>query len=304
MAWKNLQSYLLASLITTLLYFIPSVALAQDVPSTEPALIPVQVTLNGAEIPGSFLSEESSVMTPMRLLFEAIGADVFWDDSSKTARAFFMGNTVTLRTDSPIASRNGAQVLLNAPARIVNDRLYVPLRFVSESLGAKVTWNGVENPVDIVLKDSKGTPVRLLTNVIEEAAKNSSPEPEDGSLNYSDEEITLLAKVINAEAYSEPYEGKVAVGAVIVNRVKSNRFKNSIKDVISSGCQFTVVCNGKIDRLDLLEDSRQAALEALRGADPTKGALYFTNLGITKNPDFWARLTQTVKIGNHTFFKP
>lgn len=96
---------------------------------------------------------------------------------------------------------------------------------------------------------------------------------------YSAEDLDLLARLITAEADSESYTTKVAVGAVVLNRVKSNLFPNSIAGVIyqvdSGGkYQFEPVLNGWINR-PATPDSIRAAKEALSGVDPTSGALYF-----------------------------
>lgn len=263
----------------------------------------VRATLNGTEIRGAFLSDEGRVMVPMRPFFEAIGADIFWDDSSQTVRVFIMGSNITLRAGGSVASRNGAQVLLDAPPRILRDRMFVPLRFVSESIGGQVAWDPANRLAEVTLKDANGAPVRLLGSPSEQSS-NPSGDAKDGlPEGYTEEDVNLLAKIINAEAYSEPYEGKVAVGAVVVNRLKTGRYGSTIKDVIYAGCQFTVVCNGAADKLAVREDSLRAAMEALKGADPTGGALYFTNLRTTPNASFWKRLTKTATIGRHTFFR-
>ncbi len=108
---------------------------------------------------------------------------------------------------------------------------------------------------------------------------------------YSASELDLLARLINAEAAGEPYEAKVAVGAVIVNRVKDSRFPNSVSDVIyqkdGGYYQFTPVENGWINN-PATADSKQAALEALNGNDPTHGALYYFD-DSTTNTWIWSK---------------
>jgi len=101
-------------------------------------------------------------------------------------------------------------------------------------------------------------------------------------------DVDLLARLITAEANGEPYEGKVAVGAVVLNRVAAPDFPNSIPDVIyehSNGTyQFEPVKNGRINRPASAESIR-AAKDALNGRDPTKGAVYFSAAYI-KNSTF------------------
>lgn len=111
----------------------------------------------------------------------------------------------------------------------------------------------------------------------------------------------LLARAINGEARGEPYEGQVAVGAVILNRVKSPDFPNTIAGVIYQPWAFTSVHDGQID-LPIEEGSTclQAARDALNGWDPTNGCLYFWNPDTATSSWIWTR--QIVrKIGRHNF---
>ena len=95
---------------------------------------------------------------------------------------------------------------------------------------------------------------------------------------YTSADLDLLARLIRAEAENQPYSAKVSVAAVVVNRVQSSQFPNTISGVINQRAngyyQFTPVQNGTITKPATATD-RQAALEALNGADPTKGALFF-----------------------------
>lgn len=270
---------------------------AKEAPPAEaaPAFTPrpVRVLVNGREVPGGVLVPAGRVLVPMRPLFEAAGAELYWDDVSRSVRAFYPGHSVTLQAGSRRAWVGGEEVVLDQEPLILDGRLYVPLRFVGESLSGTVSWDAGKGEANLTLALSE-----------EAVAGLAEPEPPKWVIPCTDEELDLLVRVINAEAYDEPYLGKVAVGAVIVNRVKT-RFSNatSIRAVLLNHCQFAVVCNGAIKRLPVQEDSRRAALEALQGADPTRGALYFNNLRLAKDLRFWNSLTRTVEIGSHTFFK-
>lgn len=103
-------------------------------------------------------------------------------------------------------------------------------------------------------------------------------------ISYTSADLDLLARLIRAEAENQPYSAKVCVAAVVVNRVQSSLFPNTISGVInqkSNGYyQFTPVQNGTIGKAATATD-RQAALEALNGADPTKGALFFYDTSTT-----------------------
>lgn len=110
----------------------------------------------------------------------------------------------------------------------------------------------------------------------------------------------LLARLISGEARGEPYLGQVAVGAVIMNRVESPLFPNTIPEVIFQPGAFESVANGQIWVAPPTETQYSAAREALNGADPTYGALFFWNPSVPVNPWIWTR-TITLWIGKHVF---
>ncbi|AEF94058.1 cell wall hydrolase SleB [Desulfotomaculum nigrificans CO-1-SRB] len=123
------------------------------------------------------------------------------------------------------------------------------------------------------------------------------------SRGVSRDEIKLLARLIHAEARGETFEGKVAVGAVILNRLASPEFPNSISEIIMQRdggvYQFSPVQDGSIN-LEPDEESTRAALQALMGYDPSGGALFFYNPKVAK--DKWIRTLPVVtRIGNHIF---
>lgn len=115
--------------------------------------------------------------------------------------------------------------------------------------------------------------------------------------------VQLLARAINGEARGEPYEGQVAVGAVILNRVRSSKFPNTIAGVIYQPGAFTAVSDGQIDiPIDSKSTVVKAAQDALNGWDPTGGAIYYFNPNTATNKWIWSRPLTTV-IGKHRFCK-
>ncbi|PAE22553.1 peptidoglycan-binding protein [Bacillus sp. 7504-2] len=114
-------------------------------------------------------------------------------------------------------------------------------------------------------------------------------------------EKDLLARLVEAEAKDEPYAGKVAVATVVLNRVDSNLFPNTVSGVIYQSSQFTPVSNGQINKA-ASTDSKKAVNEALAFRGQGSGSLYFYNPAKTTNT--WLRSkTTTIKIGNHVFAK-
>lgn len=121
-----------------------------------------------------------------------------------------------------------------------------------------------------------------------------------GSTNQNSD-LYLLAKTIHAEARGEPYTGQVAVGAVILNRVKSSKFPNSISGVVYQKGAFTAVADGQIN-LEPNQSAYNAARDAINGWDPTYGCLYYYNPATATSAWIWS-LKVTLTIGKHSFCK-
>ena len=114
-----------------------------------------------------------------------------------------------------------------------------------------------------------------------------------------DEDLYLLASAIHGEARGEPYEGQVAVGAVILNRVSSEDFPNSIAEVVYQRGAFDAVRDGQIT-LTPNDTAFRAAQDALNGWDPTNGALYYWNPATATSRWIWS-VPITTSIGRHVF---
>jgi N-acetylmuramoyl-L-alanine amidase len=129
---------------------------------------------------------------------------------------------------------------------------------------------------------------------------NTEPEAKE-VISFSNDDLYLLSKLITGEARGESYEGQLAVAAVVINRVQDPRFPKTIKDVIYQPKAFSAVSDGQIN-LTPTDTSIKAAREALKGQDPTKGAIFYWNPDIaTCN---WIKtLEPHERIGNHVFAK-
>ena len=131
------------------------------------------------------------------------------------------------------------------------------------------------------------------------AAKMGLSVGSSNSSNYNSNDRYLLAKVIYAEARGESYTGQVAIGAVVLNRVKDSRFPNTIAGVIYQPWAFTAVNDGQIN-LEPNQKAYQAADDALNGWDPTYGCVYYYNPQTATSK--WIFTTKKVtQIGKHVF---
>ena len=129
----------------------------------------------------------------------------------------------------------------------------------------------------------------------------SSGSSNSSSSNSNSSNLNLLSRLVYGEARGEPYSGQVAVAAVILNRVSSSSFPNTIAGVIYQSGAFDAVSDGQIN---MTPDStaRKAAQDALNGWDPSYGAIYYFNPNTATNKWIWSRPV-TVVIGNHRFCK-
>ena len=135
---------------------------------------------------------------------------------------------------------------------------------------------------------------------------NEKIENQNSSIAASSQgtsDIQLMARAINGEARGEPYEGQVAVGAVILNRVKSSQFPNTVAGVIYQSGAFTAVSDGQINQ-PIAQDSTvyKAAQDAKNGWDPTGGCIYYFNPQTATNKWIWSR-PHVKTIGKHRFCK-
>ncbi|PSL48458.1 LysM domain-containing protein [Salsuginibacillus halophilus] len=288
--------------------------------------------------------EEDRTLVPVRFISEALGADVRWDASNdKVTVHTIHGDELNLHIDEPEVSINGAAYGLDVPPQIDADmdRTYLPLRHVAELAHSEVVWDGstvhleakelhevqqgeslraIASTVGEDVSDLKtlnqldsevispGTQIRTVVPraVAEDLTYEPAPSAEETtSVEQAPEpqvdaaEQDLLARLIHQEAQGEPFDGKVAVGNVIMNRVDAGQYPNSVSGVVHQSGQFTPAMTGAINQ-PASQRSQEAAREALTGAAPAGNALYFHNPNVTRTSFFMNKPTVT-QIGNHRF---
>jgi len=233
---------------------------------------------------------------PIRFISEALKIDkIEWNENSQTVTIKNNNKTIILLVNKNYGFIDNSYTSLSGSPILRNNRTFVPLRLISETFGSSVEWNPDKYIVSIKTNNSSSS--NSITN------SNQSNNSSSTSQNNSDE-LYWLSRIIEAEASGEPYKGKVAVGEVILNRVASNEFPNTIWKVIfddTYAIQFEPVANGTIYNTPS-EESIKAAKEALNGSDYVGNSLYFLNPQIavsnwiTKNREYYAT------IANHDFY--
>lgn len=240
------------------------------------------------KVNGKYLSTDvapfisnSSTYVPIRFISEALNInDITWNSSSNSVTIKADNKTLVLFVNKNYAYLNNKYINLENNALIVNSRTFIPVRFVSSCFDANVDWDEKSQTVIINSKDYVNSPVEENTS------------------------IYWLSRIIEAEASGEPYKGKVAVGEVILNRVKSNDFPNTIWGVIfddNFGIQFEPVSNGTIYNTPS-SDSISAAKDALSGSNYVGECLYFLNPTIAKNNWIIKNREYYTTISNHDFY--
>ncbi|MGI6065926.1 MAG: LysM peptidoglycan-binding domain-containing protein [Bacillota bacterium] len=208
-----------------------------------------------------------------------------------------------------IKSMNGLKSANIYPGQVLNVPLYTvkhgdTLYLLSQKFGLSVasikslnglTGNTIYPWQKLLINSGSGATATTGAHTASVTASRS------GS-SYSRSEVLLLARLINGESRGEPYEGQVAVGAVVLNRVKSPLFPNTISGVVYQRNEFSVVNDGQIN-LTPSTTAIKAAENAMSGWDPSNGALYYWNPVKSPNNRFLNSRPIVARIGNHVFAK-
>ncbi len=228
-----------------------------------------------------------TTFVPIRFVSGALGAETIrWNGATSTATIICSGKEIALTKGKDTALVNGKTVKVAEGVIIYDDRLFVPVRFVTENLDCQVNWIFDTYTVDIQ-KDGVRVPGEYI-----------------GSRAYTDDEIYWLSKIIHAESQGEPMAGKVAVGNVILNRVESRDYPNTIYGVIfdrKNGVQFSPVLDGSIYQKPL-GDSVIAAKLALEGEEIAGRSLFFLNPKTAQSNWIVKNRPYYMTIRNHEFY--
>lgn len=227
----------------------------------------------------------SITYAPLRALTESVypSSSISYNESTKTATLIFGSYTLSVTTGYQYISINGRYFYGIGEVKNINGSLYVPVRPLARALGLDVIWNASTRSVDLVPSDKQ-----LI----------------DGGSYYKSDEVYWLSRIIEAEAGGEIFKGKIAVGNVVLNRVRSSDYPNTIYGVIfdfKHGIQFTPAYTGTVYNTPS-KDSIIAAKICLEGYDVSDGALFFFNPRIATS--FWISSTRkyAFTIGNHDFY--
>ena len=153
-------------------------------------------------------------------------------------------------------------------------------------------------------KEKQTTPPKTLYFTKTELLTQEEKDKATWNYNVSDKELLMLQKIVMAEAEGEPYEGKIAVANVVLNRLRSANYPDTIEGVIYQKYQFSPVANGRMDRVTPNEDTIRAVNEAMNGRKEVPDeTLYFLSLTLADDLTVHRSQIKVTTIGNHTFYK-
>ena len=229
--------------------------------------------------------QNGTTFVPVRPICTALGeGDIIWNDREKSV--IVKGNNeIQFTVGEKYAIVNGKKHILSAPSTIVDGRTMIPVRLFAESLGAQVQWDSILHSVDISVTDEKLPVVSTVTG-------------------RRKDELLWLARIVEAESAGEPASGQLAVANVVLNRVASKEYPNTIYGVIfdrNYGVQFQPVANGTIYNTP----SKKAVLaskKALAGENNIGKCLYFLNESIATNHWIVENRDYYTTIDNHSFY--
>lgn len=235
--------------------------------------VPVQV--DGTHLPGVSYVEQGVTYVPLRYLLDAFGGwEIRWDSQSQEAVATSASIQLTANPASDTITIDNMDY--TGQVTVKEGRTYVPLRLVTEALGGTAKWDPYLSGAAVTSADA----------------------------NYDAESLYWLSRIISAESGAEPLNGQIAVGNVVLNRVDSDTFPNTITDVIFdrvNAVQFEPVENGTVYNSPTAQ-SIEAAMRALDGENIIGEALYFYAPALSKGVWINANRTYYTTIGCHRFY--
>ena len=252
---------------------------------SERAYTGVRVILDGRDIVSTKARIIDSVTyVPLRAFCDALGgAEISWNASTRTAKVTATGLTVYAKQGALYLEANGRYFYTAEPIANIDGSLFVPIRPLAKAFGLALEWDGNQRAV-----------------ILESGGK----KPTSGDSFYKSDEVLWLARIIHAESAGEPFNGKIAVGNVVLNRVASPQYPNTIYGVIfdrKHGTQFSPVSFGTIYNTPS-EESVIAAKVCLEGYSLSSEALFFMNPKLATTSWISQNRPYLFTIGNHLFY--
>ena len=283
---KYVKIAVLAEIVACLLTASSVSVVAQEIPTNpdSPATEYVKTYVDGEEYTGrAVLYEDTTYVDLAEFSRRIVPSQMTWDENACAASLTGEGVSITVQNGMDYLCANGRYLWCPAGVFAGEGYAYVPLRVAAKIFGAEVSWSEEEFAAYV---ESGGGVIA------------------SGDEFYDEGELYWLSRIIYSEAGIEPFTGQIAVGNVVLNRVRSSQFPNTIYEVIfdrAYGVQFTPTANGTIYCIPD-EEAIIAAKLCLEGYTLSDGILYFLNPALSSN--FWVPNNRdyVMTIAGHDFY--
>ena len=266
---------ILAVILATAMVALPASANDQSALETMP------IYVNGLLEGRSYLYNGHTYTTPDNMaMIYGIEGEGWYDYDTGDAEYTADGLTLTYHNGDPYCVANGRYLYMPEGILEVSGVAYYPISVLCKVFGDIVSWNEERHSVDL-----DTTAQQLIEN---------------GDSYYGRINRELLARIIQAEAGNQPFEGMVGVGNVVMNRVYSDRFPNNVYDVVYQSGQFDPVYNGSINNVPS-DDAVLASYLCLEGMNTVGDALFFQNPSASSV--IFTGLSYITTIGDHVFYR-
>lgn len=277
---RRFLSLMLTCVIFLCLIASNAVAVGEDAETQESTYIPVYV--DDIDVDPNMLAYtlDDELYVPLETVSEALGSSFYtWNSTFKSASLMAEELFLTVSTDDDYMVANGRYLYMKNGLQIKNGIPMVPVQLLCQAFGVAFVLD------DAIRIDSTGKPIEASAQF------------------YNEDDLYWLSRIIYAEAGGECFDGMIAVGNVVLNRVESKDFPDTVYDVVfdnSCGIQFSPAYYGSI-YCTPSEDAVKAAMLALDGANVVGDSLYFNTTALVNS---WASLNRefTMQIGNHNFY--
>lgn len=278
---KRIQKIILSFILLPGIFSMAIFASADDYIEYEDV---VRVLADGWEYDGKVIEKNDTAYVSLReFACMADNSVVSWDEDSRMAYVTTDSLELSVSEENDYIEANGRALWCENGVFTIDGTLFVPLGKIAKAFGFGRSYSAAEH----------------TTYLVRERASIESADE-----YYDEEELYWMAKIINAESGGEPFLGKIAVGNVILNRVESDEFPDSIYSVIfdnKNGVQFTPTVNGAINK-EPNEESVLAAKICLEDSSLSDDILYFLNEDLAESKWIVENCRYVMTIGGHDFY--
>ncbi len=210
--------------------------------------------------------DENRTLVPLRAIFEAMGMIVGWDGITSTITAVGQGNSISMRVNEITATVNGKTLTMDVPSKVIDGRTFVPLRFIAESIGAKVDWDETEKRVDITYNPPKSVPLILTDDDYKWLHTYFNPSLQEYQWDYNE------AEIFGGQENAEKFMDRIGFGALTI--VGATKFYD-----LFIGWDYSVVTDADKDVYDSLIEKMIAVDESVLESSTQKNIESFLEAG-------------------------